>query len=183
MFELWGLGVDNNAYLIDVRRGKWDADELINEAQAAWAEWSSWDKIAMGQLRHMAIEDKASGTGLIQTLTNRKHIPIKAIPRGPNNNKVSRCLDIQSYVKNGRVFVPAIIDEEGAPIVRTQDSAGNDIAKTDWVLPFLAEVSDFSADDSHKNDDQLDPMFDAVAEMLIEAKPVGAILLPQRMRR
>lgn len=183
VFELWGLGVDNNAYLIDVRRGKWDADELITTAQNAWAEWSSWDSTYQGAIRHMAIEDKASGTGLIQTLTNKKHIPIKAIPRGPDNNKVSRCLDIQSYVKNGRVFVPAILNEDGYPILRTTDHNGNQIAKTDWVLPFLAEVADFSADDSHKHDDQLDPLFDAVAEMLIEQQASGGVFLPARMRR
>ncbi len=180
VFEFWGLGVDNNAYLIDVRRGKWDADELITTAQNAWAEWSSW---GLGHIRHLAIEDKASGTGLIQTLTNKKHIPIKAIPRGPDNNKVSRCLDIQSYVKNGRVFVPAILNEEGYPILRTQDSNGKQLAQTSWVLPFLAEVADFSADDSHKHDDQLDPLFDAVAEMLIEQQASGGVFLPARMRR
>lgn len=180
VFEFWGLGVDNNAYLVDVRRGKWDADELIKAAQDAWAEWSSW---GLGHIRHLAIEDKASGTGLIQTLTNKKHIPIKAIPRGPDNNKVSRCLDIQSYVKNGRVFVPAILNEEGYPILRTIDSTGKQIAATAWVLPFMAEVADFSADDSHKHDDQLDPMFDAVAEMLIEQQASGGVFLPARMRR
>jgi hypothetical protein len=51
------------------------------------------------------------------------------------------------------------------------------------VLPFLAEVADFSADDSHKHDDQLDPMFDAVAEMLIEQAPSGGVFLPKRLRK
>lgn len=183
VFELWGLGVDGNAYLIDLERGKWDADELIVTAQRKWAEWSAWDNSRMGQIRHMAIEDKASGTGLIQTLTNRKHIPIKAIPRGPEANKVSRCLDIQSYVKNGRVFVPALHTEEGEKVTRIRDAQGKELARTDWVMPFLAEAADFSADDSHKFDDQLDPMFDAVAEMLIEQPSVGGLLLPRRLRK
>ena len=179
VFELWGLGVDGNAYLVDVERGKWDADELITTAQRKWSEWSGW----FGTIRHLAIEDKASGTGLIQTLTNRKHIPIKAIPRGPDNNKVSRCLDIQSYVKNGRVYVPEILREDGTKVVRVLDSRGRELASTSWVMPFLAEMADFSADDSHKHDDQLDPMFDAVAEMLIEKQSSGGILLPARLRR
>ncbi|MNT44546.1 hypothetical protein D3C72_1810780 [compost metagenome] len=81
------------------------------------------------------------------------------------------------------MFVPAILNEEGYPILRTQDYAGKQLASTAWVLPFLAEVADFSADDSHKHDDQLDPMFDAVAEMLIEQQATGGILLPRRLRR
>ena len=51
VFELWGKGVDGNAYLIDVKRGKWDADELIKAAQDAWAEWSSWDTTRAGVIR------------------------------------------------------------------------------------------------------------------------------------
>lgn len=182
-FELWGMGMDGNAYIIDLERGKWDADELIEAAQRKWAEWSAWDTTKMGQIRHMAIEDKASGTGLIQTLTNRKHIPIKAIPRGPEANKVTRCLDVQSYIKNGRVFVPALHTEEGEKIVRIKDAQGKELARVDWVLPFLAEAADFSADDSHKHDDQLDPMFDALAEMLIGAKATSGLLVPRRLRK
>lgn len=177
VFELWGLGRDGNAYLIDVKRGKWDADELLTTAQASWAEWTDWLKV-----RHMAIEDKASGTGLIQSLTNRKRIPIKGIPRGPDANKVSRCLDVQSYIKNGRVYVPMIVREDGSKVDRVLRHDGKELARTDWVLPFLAEVADFSADDSHKHDDQLDPMFDALSEMLIARKKGGGVLLPSRYR-
>lgn len=183
VFELWGLGVDGNAYLIDLERGKWDADELITTAQRKWAEWTAWDDTRMGRIRHMAIEDKASGTGLIQTLTNKKHIPIKAIPRGPEAGKVSRCLDVQSYIKNGRVFVPATHTEDGEKIVRIKDANGKELSRVDWVMPFLAEAADFSADDSHKFDDQLDPLFDALAEMLIDKQAGGGIMLPRRMRK
>lgn len=175
VFELWGMGKDANAYLIDVKRGKWDADELLTTAQAAWDEWSGWFRP-----RHMAIEDKSSGTGLIQSLTNRKHIPIKPIPRGPEANKLSRCLDVQSYIKNGRVFVPATLSADGEKINRVLRHDGTELSRTDWVLPFLAEAADFSADDSHKHDDQLDPMFDALSDMLIAKKGSVGVLLPRR---
>lgn len=183
VFELWGLGVDNNAYLIDTKRGKWDADELIKAAQDAWAEWTSYDTTKMGQIRHMAIEDKASGTGLIQQLTNRRQIPIKPIPRGNDSNKVTRCLDVQAFIKNGRVFVPALHTEDGQKVVRIKDALGKDLARTDWVLPFLAEAADFSADDSHAHDDMLDPMFDALSDMLIGGSSGAGIMLPARMRK
>ncbi|RSQ49557.1 helicase, partial [Acinetobacter baumannii] len=29
-----GLGYDNNLYIIDVKRGKWEAPELLKEAKA-----------------------------------------------------------------------------------------------------------------------------------------------------
>lgn len=183
VFELWGLGQDNNAYLIDTKRGKWDADELIKAAQDAWAEWTAYDTTRMGQIRHMAIEDKASGTGLIQQLTNRRQIPVKAIPRGQDSNKVTRCLDVQAFIKNGRVFVPALHREDGTKVVRIKDALGNELSRTDWVLPFLAEAADFSADDSHAHDDQLDPMFDALSDMLIGGNTGAGIMLPARMRR
>lgn len=183
VFELWGLGVDNNAYLIDTKRGKWDADELIKSAQDAWAEWTAYDTTKIGQIRHMAIEDKASGTGLIQQLTNRRQIPIKPIPRGNDSNKVTRCLDVQAFIKNGRVFVPALHTEDGQKVVRIKDALGNELSRTDWVLPFLAEAADFSADDSHAHDDMLDPMFDALSDILIGGSSGAGIMLPARMRK
>lgn len=183
VFELWGLGQDNNAYLIDTKRGKWDADELIKAAQDAWAEWTAYDTTRMGQIRHMAIEDKASGTGLIQQLSNRRQIPIKAIPRGNDSNKVTRCLDVQAFIKNGRVFVPALHKEDGTKVVRIKDALGNELSRTDWVMPFLAEAADFSADDSHAHDDMLDPMFDALSDMLIGGNTGAGVMLPARMRR
>jgi hypothetical protein len=79
--------------------------------------------------------------------------------------------------------VPALHTEDGEKVVRTRDAQGKELARVDWVMPFLAEAADFSADDSHKFDDQLDPMFDALAEMLIEQPASGGLLLPKRMRR
>lgn len=183
VFELWGLGADNNAYLIDMKRGKWDADELITVAQDAWSEWSSWERKKNSAIRYMAIEDKASGTGLIQSLQNRRHIPIKPIPRGPSANKVTRCLDIQSYIKNGRVMIPATHTDDGTPLKFVIGASGSELGKTDWVLPFMAEAADFSADDSHKHDDMLDPMFDAVADMLIGGNESAGLLAPKRLRK
>lgn len=176
VFEYWGLGVDGNAYLIDVRRGKWDSDELLREAVTAWNQWQPWDYRRPAALRYMAIEDKSSGTGLIQTLQNRGNMPIKEIPRGPGANKITRCLDIQSYIKSGRVYIPALSRDNGDEIKQITDHQGQVVASTDWVLPFLAEAADFSADDSHKHDDQLDPMFDAISDMLIDsgATPISS---------
>jgi len=50
------------------------------------------------------VEDKASGTGLIQTLRARTSIPVIAVQR--NRDKVSRANDVLPYVAGGRLVVP-----------------------------------------------------------------------------
>ena len=173
-----GLGQDGNLYIIDVVRGKWDADDLLKTANRVWNESQPWDVKRPAPLRYLAIEDKSSGTGLIQTLKNQRRVNVKAIPRPPGAGKGSRCLDAQSYIKNGRVMLPATFDTEGNKVDHVVNHLGQNIARTDWVLPFLAESADFSADDSHKNDDMLDCLFDAVADMLINngASSIRSIL-------
>ncbi len=176
VFEHWGLGTDGNAYLIDLVRDKFDSDELLRAAEESWNKWHDWSDSS--RLRYMAIEDKSSGTGLIQSLKNKNRIPIEPVPRGPSANKVVRCLDVQSYIKTGRVLIPALSREDGTRVTHVLDTKGKAVSRTDWVLAFLAEASDFSSDDSHQHDDQLDPMFDALADMLIEKKKNVGILLP-----
>jgi predicted phage terminase large subunit-like protein len=96
----------------------------------------------------MNVEDKVSGTGLIQTLS-REGIPVKGIKR--NIDKVTRGLDAAPMVETGNVFLP--ID---AP----------------WLSDFLGEASAFP---NGKHDDQLDPMFDAVTDVKAGSSWVGAI--------
>lgn len=164
VFEYWGLGVDNNAYLIDLVRGKFDADELLQTAQRCWNNWVPWNYAAYAAMRYMKIEDKSSGTGLIQQLTNQNHIPVDPVPRG--TDKTTRCLDIQHFIKTGRVFIPDTYDDDGNRLEYVYNHEGDVVGSTEWVISFLAEAADFSADDSHKNDDMLDPMFDALSDML-----------------
>ncbi|GAA0259164.1 phage terminase large subunit [Pseudomonas rhodesiae] len=167
VFNHCGLGVDGNLYIIDVHRGKWDAGDLETEALRIWQKWRDWDPFRPAVLRYMRVEDKSSGTGLIQTISKKGSIPIEPQPRGPAANKVTRCMDAVPWIKSGRVFVPAIFDDQGRKIEHVKDHRGETIASTDWVAPFLTEASAFTADDSHDHDDQVDTMFDAVADMLI----------------
>lgn len=76
-------------------------------------------------------------------------------------------MDAVPWLKSGRVFVPAIYDDQGRKIEHVKDHRGEIVASTDWVTPFLTEASAFTADDSHDFDDQVDTLFDAVADMLI----------------
>lgn len=155
VFACYGLGDDGKLYLLDQIRGKWEAPELESRTKAFWAkhividpklEWVETHpdvKNWQGQLRKLLVEDKASGTGLIQKIRLLNHIPVEAIER--DRDKLTRCMDAQGYLEQGMVSVP-----EKAPFT-------ND---------FIEECEAFTADDSHPFDDQLDPLFDAVQDML-----------------
>jgi predicted phage terminase large subunit-like protein len=144
VFECWGHGVDNKIYLIDMIRGKWEAPELQKRAIAFWQKHKGLDIDKHGQLRKMVVEDKSSGTGLVQTLKLPPHnIQIEAIERA--KDKLTRVMDALPYLESRQVCVP-----ENAPFT-------ND---------FIAENEAFTPDDSHDFDDQVDPMVDAIMDML-----------------
>jgi len=170
VFTLAGLGVDGNLYIIDVERGKWDPEELLEKAVEVWDRWSrSGEK---SRIRYMAIEDKQAGQGLITTLKKKAAkksyvIPVEEIPRGNNQNKVVRCKNVTPQIKGGEVFVPALYTDDGEKLVQTRYSDGSVAGTTDWVMQGLKEASDFSVDDSHPNDDILDTWMDAIDRMLI----------------
>jgi predicted phage terminase large subunit-like protein len=148
VFEEWGMGVDGRAYLLDLIRGKWEAPELQKRALAFWSKCKARDVEHFGQCRKLAVEDKSSGTGLIQTLKLPPHnIPIEAIVRksGGMVDKVTRVMDALPYIEARQVCIP-----EDAPFT-------ND---------FVTECEAFTADDSHDFDDQIDPCIDAVDDML-----------------
>ncbi|MDT1893199.1 helicase, partial [Acinetobacter baumannii] len=98
-----GLGYDNNLYIIDVKRGKWEAPELLKEAKAFINKHKD-SNTKIGKLRYMAVEDKASGTGLIQSISKQTTLPIRAIQR--STDKLSRTMDVILYVEERRVWLP-----------------------------------------------------------------------------
>jgi predicted phage terminase large subunit-like protein len=141
VFECWGIGDDSKLYLIDMIRGKWEAPELKRKAVDFWNKHNSM--VDCGQLREMAVEDKASGTGLIQDIKRDARIPIKAIQR--NIDKLTRVQDVISYIESGYVMIPK---------------------ESPFVSDFLTECEAFTADNAHDHDDQIDPMCDAINDML-----------------
>jgi predicted phage terminase large subunit-like protein len=140
VFQCWGYTHNGQAILIDQIRSKWEAPELLVQARAFWAK----HKDGPGPLRAMKIEDKSSGTGLIQTL-KREGIPV--IPIGRDRDKVTRAYDAAPSIETGNVLLPR---------------------QAAWLSDFLAEASVFP---NGAHDDQLDPLFDAVAELIT---PVSA---------
>lgn len=150
VFECWGLGKDGKIYLIDMIRGKWEAPELRRRAIDFWNKHLNWGDIHSAALTRMKVEDKASGTGLVQDIKAVGGIPVSGIER--EKDKLTRVMDVVGYMESGLVCIP-----ECAPFV-------ND---------FLVECDAFTADDSHQHDDQIDPMCDAINDMLGASKSLS----------
>lgn len=140
--ECWGLGDDGKIYLIDLMRDKFEAYELEKRFPDFWTKQKASKN---GRLRFFGIEDKSSGTELIQKMqkTIKPKIPVKAIPR--SIDKLTRVQDALGYIESGHVMIP--------------ESAS-------WVRDFIAECEAFTSDDAHDYDDQIDPMCDAISFML-----------------
>ena len=151
VFECWGYGSDGNIYLLDMIRGKWEAPELKRRAIAFWEKHkaASWELNNLGPLRKMYVEDKSSGTGLIQQLAkperseNRQPIPVEGIQR--NIDKLSRVIDAITYIEPGMVFIPEAAE---------------------FTNDFVNECEAFNATMTHDHDDQIDPMVDAIEKLL-----------------
>ena len=141
VFECWGYGEDSKIYLLDLIRSKWEAPELKERAISFWNKHKAVE--GLGALREMVIEDKASGTGLIQSIKHDGKIPVKAQQR--NIDKLTRVQDVTPYIKSGYVNVPS---------------------NAAYINDFIAECEAFTADNAHDHDDQIDPMCDAINDML-----------------
>jgi predicted phage terminase large subunit-like protein len=140
VFQCWGIGMDNRLYFIDQIRGKWEAPELKRNAVDFWNKHKAIE--GAGALQRMAVEDKASGTGLIQEIRRDATIPIFPIQR--NKDKYTRLIDVQGSIEAGYVVIPE---------------------QASWVTDFIAECESFTADGTHAHDDQIDPMIDAITDM------------------
>lgn len=138
VFQCWGYK-DGRAYLIDQLRGKWEAPELLINARSFWNKHLSLNN---GRLRAFNVEDKSSGTGLIQSLKRGDSsngvpsVPVHGIQR--DKDKIVRAMDVAPTIASGLVYLPS-----NAP----------------WLSDFLSESSVFP---NGAHDDQLDPMMDAV---------------------
>lgn len=135
VFQCWGRSKMGQAVLLDQIRGKWEAPDLLDKARAFWLRHKGQ---GTAPLRAMKVEDKVSGTGLIQTL-RREGVPILPIQR--NKDKLSRAHDAAPFIESGNVLLPEW---------------------TDWQASFMAEATTFP---SGAHDDQLDPMFDAIHDV------------------
>lgn len=152
VFECWGLSEQGQAVLVDLIRGKWPAPELKRRAIAFWNKHLPTEPFGPA-LRKMMIEDKTSGTGLIQDIKEAGNIPVEGIER--NKDKLTRVMDGVPYIDSGLVWIP--------------ESAA-------FTSDFVAECESFTADDSHAHDDQIDPMMDAIKDLLAKKRRLMDVL-------
>jgi predicted phage terminase large subunit-like protein len=142
VFQIWqwdGFGDQRRIYLIDQIRVKVKAPELLKLAINLKESW---------QPAYFFIEDKSSGTGLIQQLAGMyKEEDIIPIPRGAGDNKVCRAMDASIYMAQGRVLLP-------------RDAS--------FIPDLLEEIENFSELMLHSHDDQVDALSDAVKASLID---------------
>lgn len=151
VFLIAGKGDDGKAYLLDLYRGKWEAPELEQKLKDIWIAQKG--KPETGILTKAHIEDKASGTSLIQKIRRESQIPIN--PVQVDKDKYTRVLGVQGYIESGYVMIP----ENAA-----------------WVADFIAECEAFTATDSHKHDDQVDTLVMAINDLLAGSLQLWDIL-------
>ena len=113
----FGIDEENKIYLIDMFRGKFDAPTLFKYMTDFYTTCIKkfrvvdvgykYSKSTIDNNQNFIvfhIEDKASGTGLIQSLQRETYIPVRPIKT--NKDKVERAHDISKYVKDGWVYIP-----------------------------------------------------------------------------
>lgn len=131
VFMTFGVTQDDRLHVLDIVRGKWEAPELKKTALMLWNKWNQPNQPCQA----LYVEDKVSGTGLIQEIQASCGIPI--LPLKPEADKLTRVEAILTYLEAGLVYLP-------------QDK------NYGFNPDFLSECEAFTRDDSHKHDDQVD---------------------------
>ena len=143
VFQCW-VKSDKGIYLIDQFRGKMMFPELKTAAIAFINKHSD--------ARYVFIEDKVSGTSLVQTLSRELQRTITPIER--HKDKYTRAYDCVGYVQGGYVYINGV---------------------SDYYTDFISEVVSFAPENANKAnvfDDQVDCMMDAIDQLLIN--PIAA---------
>ena len=140
VFQLWAMTVQNKGYLVKQWRKKVKVPFLLGEFEEFYRQCEAVSGEAHIKVN---IEDKDSGVGLIQGLELRsddegRNYQVTAIQR--TEGKYARALKAAPKVKDGDVYIMS------GPI-------GDGV---------ITEATKFKPDDSHKNDDQVDPMNDFI---------------------
>ena len=147
----WGVK-DGRFWLLDVFRKRLNYPDL----KRAVAEVSKRFCVST-----VLIEDKASGTQLIQELSREAEIPVKAHSPNSSGDKVMRLYAQTGYFANGRVFLP-----KSAP----------------WLADYVRELTSFP---NSRFDDQVDStsqFFEWYCSDASTWQPQYSIVLPMMTR-
>lgn len=144
VFAEWGVA-ESKIWRLSFKRARMDAKALrqnfVSFVKAAHGRNSGTN----GVLRHVLVEDKSSGTGLIQETASS--LPVLVVPVPREKDKLTRALDVQGPHSQRKVVLPY-----GDPA----------------NVEFVSEVVGFTADDSHRFDDQTDVMIDALYHVYVQ---------------
>lgn len=144
VFIVGGVTNENQLHILDVVRGKWEAPKLEKVAVATWNKYKS-NPLTGLMCNGLYIEDKASGTGLIQGLKAKYGLPVFGVKA--DTDKLTRCENILPYIESGQVLLP-------------------ESENYSFVPDLLAECEAFSRDMSHSHDDQVDALGILIQEAL-----------------
>ena len=133
VFMVWGVTKFGKLHLLDEIRGKWEAPDLKRQVKILWNRWSK----GIGNIpcSGLYVEDKASGTGLIQEIKRECSIPI--LPLQADKDKLTRLEAVLAHIEAGNVELPNSPEQN---------------------KELLNECEAFTRDDSHSHDDQVDTL-------------------------
>lgn len=144
VFQCWAYSPSVGILLIDQIRDKWEAPELKQAFIDFWNKHRFTDHPNQIPVQIAKVEDKSSGTGLIQDIMNSTHIPIEGIPR--NKDKVERAFSTIPHIAAGHVSLPR---------------------EAHFLSDYKQEFRKFTPMMTHEHDDQIDPTLDAIEDFLI----------------
>lgn len=144
VFIAGGVTPENKLHILDLLRGKWEAPELERMAVMMWNNFKRNPQTGL-TCSGLYIEDKASGTGLIQGLKTKYGIPVLGLKA--DTDKLTRVETILPYIESGQVYLPE------------NENFG-------FNPELLNECEAFSRDMSQAHDDQVDALAHLIAEAL-----------------
>lgn len=145
VFQCWGFSPTKGIFLLDQVRGKWAAPDLKAQLIAFWNKHK--DATVLNNFkgaRGVKIEDKSSGSSLIQDVAKSTFIPIEAVQK--NTDKVFEAIGCIPQISAGNVHIPV-----DAP----------------WISDYLHEFAAFTPLMTHAHDDQIDTTLMAIKDLLI----------------
>lgn len=109
VFQCWGKGYDSGIYLIGQFRKKVEYSELKTAFKDFWNKHNSienYNPKRYGYLKAAYIEDKSSGTQMLQESKVEANIPVVEVPRP--RGKYERAVDVAlPKLEAGYIFIPA----------------------------------------------------------------------------
>lgn len=143
VFQCWARSQSKGIFLVDQVRGKWEAPELESTFVEFWNKHKPTLHKPLGA-SCAKVEDKSSGSSLIQSIQRDYFIPVEPIQR--NTDKVLRAMGVVKYFASGYIWLPR---------------------NAVWLSDYKDEFRKFTPLMTHRHDDQIDPTMDAVEDLLV----------------